>query len=73
MILRQAGRSSFCRRSMQYADSMRRVGIGELRSLDAGQAATALSISALDFDFIAYDKRILQAAAQAGLRAPAPA
>ncbi len=45
----------------------------ELRSLDAIQVATALSISEIDFDFIAYDKRILRAAAQAGLRTLSPA
>ena len=49
------------------------LGPPELRSLDAIQVATALSISEIDFDFIAYDKRILQAAAQAGLRALSPA
>ncbi len=43
-----------------------------LRSLDAIQLATALSISEVDVDFIAYDKRLIEAAAQAGLRTLSP-
>jgi len=44
----------------------------ELRSLDAIQLAAALSISTVEIDFIAYDERLLQAAAQAGLRTLSP-
>ena len=44
----------------------------QLRSLDAIQLASALCISDFDLEFIAYDKRILQAAAHAGLRTLSP-
>ena len=44
----------------------------QVRSMDAVQLASALRVSALDLDFIAYDKRILQAAARAGLRTVSP-
>ena len=45
----------------------------ELRSLDALQLASALQLSSLDPVFIAYDERIVQAAAAAGLRTLSPA
>ena len=44
----------------------------QVRSMDAVQLASALRVSAFDLDFIAYDKRILQAAARAGLRTLPP-
>lgn len=44
----------------------------QVRSMDAVQLASALRISAFDLDFIAYDKRTLQAAARAGLRTLSP-
>ena len=44
----------------------------QMRSMDAVQLASALRVSAFDLDFIAYDKRILQAAARAGLRTVPP-
>ena len=44
----------------------------QMRSMDAIQLASALCISAFDLEFIAYDKRILQAAARAGLRTVSP-
>ena len=44
----------------------------QVRSMDAVQLASALCISEFDLDFIAYDKRILQAAARAGLRTLPP-
>ena len=45
----------------------------ELRSLDALQLACALRLANLDPVFIAYDKRIVQAAAASGLRTLSPA
>ena len=44
----------------------------DLRSLDAVQLASALSVPELELDFVAYDKRVLRAAAQAGLRTLSP-
>ena len=44
----------------------------ESRSLDAIQLATALSISAVEIAFIAYEQRLLEAAAQVGLRTLSP-
>ena len=44
----------------------------QVRSLDAIQVASALSMPGSDPDFIAYDKRTLQAAARAGLRTLSP-
>lgn len=44
----------------------------ELRSMDALQLACALRVAQFDPVFIAYDKRILQAASVIGLRALSP-
>ena len=44
----------------------------QVRSMDAVQLASALCISEFDLEFIAYDKRTLQAAARAGLRTLSP-
>ena len=44
----------------------------ELRGLDALQLACALRLAQFDPVFITYDKRILQAASAAGLRALSP-
>ena len=48
------------------------LGPVELRSLDAIQLACALRLAQLDLVFIAYDRRILQAASAAGLRTSSP-
>ena len=48
------------------------IGPAILRSLDAIQLASALRLARLDPVFVAYDTRILQAAAMAGLRTSSP-
>ena len=48
------------------------VSPAELRSLAAIQLASALQLAHLDPVFVAYDKRMLEAAAVAGLRTSSP-